>query len=129
SALADLAALENPEATGVPAPAVAPPAEDAALVDRSTDGSLLLQSVDGFPALVSDLWLNARLTTLHACSDLWASGAVVERVQAVVTLPEGAAALQQEQLFQTLAGVRSVLDPQGARLIGGHSLEARDGGG
>ncbi|MFN9924641.1 MAG: selenide, water dikinase SelD [Cyanobacteriota bacterium] len=127
--LAALAALENPEAPRGPAPAVAPPAEDAALVDRSPDGSLLLQSVDGFPALVSDLWLNARLTTLHACSDLWASGAVVESVQAVVTLPEGAAALQQEQLFQTLAGVRSVLDPQGARLIGGHSLEARDGGG
>ena len=124
AALADLATLDNPEAAAVP-----PPAEDAALVDRSPDGSLLLQSVDGFPALVNDLWLNARLTTLHACSDLWASGAVVESVQAVVTLPEGAAAVQQEQLFQTLAGVRSVLAPQGARLIGGHSLEARDGGG
>jgi selenide,water dikinase len=90
------------------------------------DGSLLLQSVDGFPALMGDAWLNARLTTLHACSDLWACGARVETVQAVVTLPELAAALQADLLSDTLAGIQSVLEPLGARLIGGHTLEARD---
>ena len=31
---------------------------------------IILHSVDGFPALESDPWLNARITTLHACSDL-----------------------------------------------------------
>ncbi|MFS6826511.1 hypothetical protein [Cyanobium sp. ATX-6F1] len=41
----------------------------------TAEGGLLLQSLDGFPALVDDPWLNARLTTLHACSDLWACGA------------------------------------------------------
>jgi selenide, water dikinase len=46
------------------------PAEDAAVVARLEHGELLLQSVDGFPALVDDPWLNGRLTTLHACSDL-----------------------------------------------------------
>ena len=103
--------------------------EDAAVLASAADGSLLLQSVDGFPALVADPWLNARLTTLHAGGDLWASGAVLESVQALVTLPEAAPALQEELLLQTLAGVRSVLDPLGARLIGGHTLEGRDGAG
>jgi len=103
--------------------------EDAAVLATAADGSLLLQSVDGFPALVADPWLNARLTTLHACGDLWASGAVLESVQALVTVPEAAPALQEELLLQTLAGVRSVLDPLGARLIGGHTLEGRDGAG
>jgi selenide,water dikinase len=106
-----------------------PPPEDAAVLATAADGSLLLQSVDGFPALVADPWLNARLTTLHAGGDLWASGAVLESVQALVTLPEAAPALQEELLLQTLAGVRSVLDPLGARLIGGHTLEGRDGAG
>jgi selenide,water dikinase len=101
-------------------------AEDAAVIAQAGDGSLLLQSVDGFPALVADAWLNARLTTLHACSDLWASGAQVESLQAVVTLPELATALQADLLSDTLAGIQSVLQPLGARLIGGHSLEARD---
>ncbi len=101
-------------------------AEDAAVIGPTTDGKLLLQSVDGFPALVSDPWLNARLTTLHACSDLWACGAAVETVQAVVTLPELGERLQADLLSDTLAGLQSVLQPLGARLVGGHSLEARD---
>ncbi len=125
AALARLEAMAAVEGVA----AAPPPAEDAALVATAADGSLLLQSVDGFPALVADPWLNARLTTLHACGDLWASGAAVDSVQALVTVPEAEAPLQEELLLQTLAGVRSVLDPLGARLIGGHSLEGRDGAG
>ena len=102
--------------------------EDAAVVPVPSAGSgaALLQSVDGFPALVSDPWLNARLTALHACSDLWACGARVLAAQAVVTLPETSSALQEMLLAQTLAGIRSALEPQDAPLIGGHTLEARD---
>ena len=109
--------------------AAAPAPQDAAPVLDLPDGALLLQSVDGFPALVADPWLNGRLTTLHACSDLWASGAAVHSLQAVVTLPQASAPLQEEWLLQSLAGVRSVLDPLGATLLGGHSLEGRDGAG
>ena len=116
-----LARLE-PEA-GCPQP------EDASVLATSSSGALLLQSLDGFPALVDDPWLNARLTTLHASSDLWACGAQLQSVQALVTLPEASAPLQQELLFQTLAGVRSVLDPLGVPLLGGHTLEGRDGAG
>jgi len=65
------------------------PAEDAAVVGVGANGDTLLQSVDGFPALVGDAWLNARLTTLHACSDVWASGAQVDSAQALVTVPQG----------------------------------------
>ncbi len=107
----------------------APAAEDAAVLARAEGGELLLQSLDGFPALVEDPWLNARLTTLHACSDLWACGASLDSVQALVTVPQAAPSLQEELLLQTLAGVRSVLDPLGAALIGGHTLEGRDGAG
>ena len=107
----------------------APRPEDAAPLEQAASGALLLQSVDGFPALVDDPWLNARLTTLHACSDLWACGAHLHSVQVVVTLPAAAAALQEELLLQTLAGVRSVIDPLAAPLLGGHTLEGRDGGG
>ena len=44
---------------------------------------------------------------------------------AVITLPKTAAALRQELLSQTLSGLRSAFEPQGAQLIGGHTLEAR----
>ena len=102
--------------------------EDAALVpcSQGEQDKPLLQSVDGFPALISDPWLNGRLTALHACSDLWACGANVSSAQAVVTLPLVEPELQKFLLTQTLAGIRSVLDPQQAVLIGGHTLEARE---
>ncbi len=108
------AALDKAGLSGTP--------EDAARIDGDPP---LLQSVDGFPALVSDPWLNGRLTTLHACSDLWACGARVDSAQAIVTLPMLEAAEQQELLVQTLGGVRSALKEQSAKLIGGHTLESR----
>ncbi len=106
-----------------------PASEDAVPLGRGAAGELWLQSVDGFPALLEDPWRNARLTTLHACSDLWACGAEVSSAQALVTVPQAGPALQEELLLQTLAGVRAVLDPLGAALLGGHTVEARDGGG
>jgi len=127
---AKLAAAPLSAALARLAPGGSPPAaEDAVSLGRSDSGALLLQSVDGFPAVVEDPWLNARLTSLHACSDLWACGARVDSVQALVTIPQAAADLQEELLLQCLAGVRSVLAPLGARLIGGHTLEGRDGAG
>lgn len=96
--------------------------EDAARLPGSEE---LLQSVDGFPALVSDPWINGRLTALHACSDLWACGAAVSSAMATITLPMVSPNEQQELLVQTLAGIRSVIDEQGAELIGGHTMESR----
>ena len=111
---------------GVGGLATAP--EDAAVVPTKAQGqgAPLLQSVDGFPALISDPWLNGRLTALHACSDLWACGASVQSAQAVVTLPLTPPSIQQDLLAQTIAGIRSALDPQQAVLIGGHTLEDRN---
>ena len=100
--------------------------EDATFIsDMSTENSLI-QSVDGFPALISDPWLNARLTTLHACSDIWATGASVISAQPIITLPAVAESLQGELLIQILDGIKSVLDSQDAQIIGGHTLESRN---
>ncbi len=99
--------------------------EDAAFISSVPTGGSLFQSIDGFPAIVSDPWLNARLTTLHACSDIWATGASVISAQSVVTLPDISESLQQELLAQSLLGIKSVLDAQGAKLLGGHTVESR----
>ena len=99
--------------------------EDAQVIDKSDQGYTLLNSVDGFPALIPDPWLNGRLTALHASSDIWASGARVISSQAIVTLPDVSSVDQIEILSQTLGGVRSALNEQGALLIGGHTMESR----
>ena len=96
--------------------------EDAAVLPEAPG---ILQSVDGFPALVSDPWLNGRLTALHACSDLWACGAKVTSARAVLPLPMLPLTDQLDLLVPALAGIRSALDEQDAALIGGHTLESR----
>ena len=94
--------------------------------DATSLGEHWLQSVDGFPALVSDSWLNAKLTTLHACSDLWACGATVHSAQAIITLPKVSAYEQEALLSQALSAIQATLSEQGAILKGGHTLESRD---
>jgi len=106
------------------------------LIESSTDDSIkigvlnssktLIQSVDGFPSLISDPWLNGRLLSFHACSDIWACGGSVISAQTVVKLPSLSNNLQQELLFQLLEGINSALTIQGAKLIGGHTLESRN---
>ncbi len=100
--------------------------EDSALVTSSSlNGDSIFQTVDGFPALVSDPWLNGRLASFHACSDIWSTGALVKSVQAIITLPKVEKHIQKFLLTQTILGIKSALLPQNAQLIGGHTLEAR----
>ena len=92
------------------------------LIESSTDDSIdigilnssktLIQSVDGFPSLISDPWLNGRLLAFHSCSDIWACGGSVISAQSVVNLPSLSNNLQQELLFQVLEGINSALTIQ-----------------
>ena len=76
------------------------------LIESLTDDSInvatlnssknLIQSVDGFPSLISDPWLNGRLLAFHSCSDIWACGGSVISAQSVVNLPSLPNNLQEE---------------------------------
>ncbi len=98
--------------------------EDAVEIYQN-DQDIILQSVDGFPALVSDPWLNAKITTLHACSDLWASGAQLSSAQALISLPKVEREFQSYLFTQCLQGIKSTVEDHGGQLIGGHTFETR----
>jgi len=85
----------------------------------------ILQSIDGFPALLSDPWLNAKITSLHAFSDLWACGAKLESAQALISLPKVEKEYQKYLFSQCLQGIKSTVEDQGGELIGGHTFESR----
>jgi len=91
----------------------------------NNDQNIIFQSVDGFPAIVSDPWLNAKITVLHACSDLWACGVKISSVQALVSLPKVQKDFQYFLLSQSLKGIKSTVEDQGGELIGGHTFESR----
>jgi len=104
---------------------IEPNKDDSIDIGVLISGQNLIQSVDGFPSLISDPWLNARLLAFHSCSDIWACGGSVISAQSVVNLPVMSNELQEELLFQVLEGFNSALNIQGAKLIGGHTLETR----
>ena len=99
--------------------------DDSINIGALSCGKTLIQSVDGFPALVDDPWLNGRLLAFHACSDILACGGSVISAQSIINLPPLNNALQEELLFQVLEGINSALTIQGAKMIGGHTLESR----
>ena len=98
--------------------------EDAAVIFKNGKQTIL-QSIDGFPALLSDPWLNSKITTYHACSDLWACGAKLQSLQASISLPKVAKPYQEYLFSQTLGGIKSAIDELGGKIIGGHTFESR----
>ncbi len=99
--------------------------EDASEIYRS-DKDIIFESLDGFPSLVSDPWLNAKITALHACSDLWACGAKLKSGQVLISIPKLDNAFQNYIFSQSLNGIRSIFDELGAEIIGGHTFESRN---
>ena len=95
-------------------------ADDAAAVE-SPRGDLILSSVDAFRAFTDDPWLVGRAAAINATNDLFAKGAQPRHALALVTVPESPPSEQEEILHQTLAGIRSALDPMQVSLVGGHS--------
>ena len=103
-----------------------PARDDAALIDVCADpvAPLLVQSVDVLKPLLDDPFLFARITALHALSDLYAMHAQPHSAQLQVQLPLLHERLQIRDMQQLLQGVRQELRQAGAELLGGHTLEA-----
>ncbi len=96
--------------------------DDAAVVEIPS-GKVLVQTVDYFPALLSDPFLFGQIATLHSLSDLFAMGADPQSALAIATLPYATESKQEETLYQLLSGAVKVLQQAQAALIGGHTVE------
>jgi len=98
--------------------------DDAAIIKHSRGESLI--SVDGFRSMVDDVYKFGRITAHHSLNDLFAMGGRPTGALAFVTLPVMSPELIEEDLFQLLSGVSSVLTEHQASLVGGHSAEGAD---
>ncbi len=101
------------------------PADDAAVIALSGN-QLLVQSVDFFRAFIDDPYLFGRIAANHCLGDLYAMGASPQTALAIVTLPHGAEAKVEADLYQLLAGGTETLKEGGAALIGGHTGEGAE---
>ncbi|WP_165982507.1 selenide, water dikinase SelD [Dankookia rubra] len=120
AALRRLGAPDGPEVlVGLQAP------DDAAVL-RPPPGEVLLQSADQFRAFLGDLHLFGRIAANHALGDIHAMGGRPLAALALVTLPHGPAAWQEDDLHAMLLGAQEVLRAAGAGLVGGHSAEGAE---
>ena len=103
---------------------LAQPDDVAAL--RSTDGGVLLATVDAFRSFTDDPWLVGRVAAVNAVSDVLAKGGTPRHALALVTVPEQQGARSEETLYQVLSGVRAALDPLQVSLVGGHSTQGQE---
>ncbi|MCB9723590.1 MAG: selenide, water dikinase SelD [Spirochaetaceae bacterium] len=95
---------------------------DDVAATRLADGRIQLHNVDVIRAFCDDPWLVARVAACNATSDLYARGGRPRHAQAIIGLPDTRHAdASRELLFQVLSGLRSVLDPLGTSLLGGHT--------
>jgi len=96
-------------------------ARDDVAATRDASGQTTLHNIDVIRAFGDDPWLVGRVAASNALSDLHAKGGIPRHAQAIIGLPELPPSNAQEILFQTLAGLRSILDTQGVSLLGGHT--------
>ncbi len=101
-------------------------APDDAAVVQVPIGKVLVQTIDYFPALLSDPFLFGQISTHHSLSDVFAMGATAQSALAIATIPYATEAKQEETLYQLLSGAVKALQQAGAVLIGGHTVEGAD---
>ncbi len=100
--------------------------EDAAVYRGPANGPLEVQTIDYFRAFLDDPYLVGRIAALHAVSDLYAMNARPNAALAVATLPYARGPVQEQQLFELLAGAQRSLTDSGVTLGGGHTTEGHE---
>jgi selenide,water dikinase len=96
--------------------------EDAAVFTAPAN-SQIVQSLDHIKTCISDPYLFAQISTLHALSDLFAMNAKPHSALALVQLPNALAAIQRRDMQQIMQGALIVLNHHKCELTGGHSSE------
>ena len=91
--------------------------DDAAIIKHPKGESLI--SVDGFRSMIDDVYKFGCITAHHSMNDLFAMGGRPTGGLAFVTLPVMSPQLIEEDLFQLLSGVSSVLSEHQASLLVG----------
>lgn len=101
-------------------PGVAVGPREAEDVVAWQDGDqLLVQNLDAFSAFTDDPWVVGRVAANNATSDVYAKGIRPLFAMALVQIPRDCD--HEETLYQVMAGIRSALDAEGIRLLGGHT--------
>lgn len=96
--------------------------DDAAII-RIPDGRPVTATTDFFSAPLDDPYLVGRIAALNAASDVFAMGAKPIAALTLATIPVGRPRVQEQLLYETLAGSLYEFRRMGTTLAGGHTIE------
>lgn len=99
--------------------------DDAMVILKGANDSAkdaVLVTTDFFSAPFPDAWLTGRVTAIHSASDIYAMGALPFAAEAIVVLPDGDEATQQQMLRDFQAGAAQEFEGMGATISGGHTI-------
>ncbi len=99
--------------------------DDAAII-KTPSGKLAVHTVDQFRSIVDDPFVFGQICVNHCLSDLFAMGATSHSVLALVTVPYGTDAKQEETLYQLLSGAMKAIAQSKTFLVGGHTTEGAE---
>ncbi|MBS0574762.1 MAG: selenide, water dikinase SelD [Proteobacteria bacterium] len=94
--------------------------DDAAVLATGGAARQLL-TTDHLRAFWADPWLMARIATVHALGDIWSMGGQAQAALVQVILPPMGEDQQAEILREIMDAAQSVLGPEGADIVGGHT--------
>lgn len=93
--------------------------DDAAVI--VTAGQRQVMTTDHLRAFWADPVVMTRIAAVHALGDVWAMGAAPQATTASLILPRMSPELQQRTMAEVMQAARSVMEPAGAAIVGGHS--------
>lgn len=101
----------------------------ATLGDAFGDDAAVLKTGDALQVLTTDhlrsFWddpaVMAQIAATHALGDIWAMGAQPQAATVNLILPRMSASLQARTLAEIMTAARDILDPVGAKIVGGHT--------
>lgn len=86
-------------------------------------GKYTVNTIDFFKPILKDNFISGKITANHCLNDIYSLGALPDSAMALITIPRMNERETEEEIFQHMAGLISVLDMENCKLIGGHTNE------
>ena len=93
--------------------------DDAAIIKFNSSFQAL--TTDHLRSFTKDVWLQSKITAIHALGDIWAMGSDPEIALTNIIIPDSSNDIQKRTIEEIIDGANSVFGAEGVKIVGGHT--------